>query len=546
MQLFVCEQYHCPPGYAFNPYAERPEDDPYTTSTNVFCEMCNFTSACGFSTYDLCPGFQSRRLLYDPATTCDNKSYVTFIVAACLVLFVFVVILQVMYVKVVDACTKVMSVKTKAAHQRMIAQFQLDMVTKPISEPIEAPATFGEKWEDVCQRVSPKASSLYDAFRFGLRYFILIESFYKTVEVLSTTLLSPLSPASTVLAFLAHFAFLCVLVLLRPFADSAEQWLSVLLSACMVLSGLYSILVWQSPAVFATEGWSYALLVVTIIIPCIGGAFLLWIAVRNYFCGKTVAQQRAEAEEKKIFQKLKDQQQLEGKLTAKERMMKKRLEREKKLAEEMAKFEAAYAANGGGDFEDHEKKRAQTSKDIKRAQMTNNEKLAEVLNNFTKKIILLYFAFMAIPLLVIALVLTLISGDISGNTEFVDSSNFFDRTRATVLNNYFSWDEFASSCCCFETDKFLNHGSNNLTERWVCMKFGNTSSRQNATAGASFFRTRIDNAGNDGTAIRPMCGLQLVSQCAPQIDGSDNVNMNCESTYKTQNNITDYALSILW
>jgi len=545
MELFVCETYTCPAGYAFNPYVERSEDDPYSTSPALFCELCNFTSACGFSTYDLCPGFSSRRLLYDPATTCDDSSYISFIIASVLVLIVFLVILQVMYVKVIGICTQVMGVKTKAGHQRIIAKYLDDMQTAPIEKEIEAPPNYDDKWDDVCIRVAPKASSLYDAFRFSLRYFILIESLYKTVEVLSSTFLSPISPAACVLALLAHVAFLWVLILLRPFSDPTEHWLSVLLSGCMVLSSFYAVLVWQEPETFAQTGWAWAMLAFNVIIPLFGGAYLVYVTVRNQFCRKTLAEQRKEAAEREIKQKQKEQEKLEKSLSKRERLLKRQLEREKKIQEEMDKLERAYAKDSNFDQEELEKAKEKTSKEIKRAQMTPSEKLAEQLNAITKKYILFYFAFLAIPLLCGALVLTLISGSISGNTEFVDSSNIFDRSRETTLNGYFSWDEFASSCCCFESHKFTSIGSN-ITERWVCMDFANITSRENGTAGSSFFRTRVDNAGNDGLPIRPMCGLQIAKECVTQISSDDSVKMDCEEEYVKGQNITDLALEILW
>lgn len=78
------------------------------------------------------------------------------------------------------------------------------------------------------------------------------------------------------------------------------------------------------------------------------------------------------------------------------------------------------------------------------------------------------------------------------------------------------------------------------------MNFANASSRANASVGASFFRTRIDGGGSSGMAIRPMCALQLASECAPEILSDDTVQMHCESAYVKQNNISEYALSILW
>lgn len=231
-------------------------------------------------------------------------------------------------------------------------------------------------------------------------------------------------------------------------------------------------------------------------------------------------------------------------------MLKERLKRQQALEEKLMKLDAAYSGSGQGlegeeDPFSTEKKKVQTSKDLKREQMTPSERIAEQLNVFTKKIILLYFAFLAIPILCVALVLTLISGSISGNTEFVDASNVFDRTRGTTLNGYFSWEEFASSCCCFESDKFVQRGSN-ITERWVCMKFTNVTSRANGTAGGSFFRTRVDNGGNDGLAIRPMCGLQMATECIPQVQLDDTVQLQCESGWVKSHNVTQYALEILW
>lgn len=553
LQLFVCETYTCPPGYAFNPHVNRPENEPYTTSPAVFCELCNFTSACGFSTYDMCPGFSSRRLLYDPATTCDDSSYAWFIGAACLVLIVFIVIIQIMYVKVISMCTNVTNHKARTGYQRVTMHFREELSAAPIAQELDAPPSFEDKWEDVCIRVAPKASSLYDAYRFTLRYFILIESAYKTIEVLATTFLSPISPAASIVALAAHLVFFFVLVLLTPFRDTTEQWLSVLLTFCMVLNSIYAVFMWHMPDFFGKDGWSIGMLVFNVIVPFIGGVYLLYVSARNQFCRKTLAEKKKEEEEKEEKEREMAEKARRQRESRREKTQRRMQERNKLLQQKLLAFERMYGNEGGspvaGDGQaaaatgqPEEKKK--TAKELKREQMTPSEKLGDSLNTFTKKVILVYFAALGIPLLCGALVLTLMSGSVTGNTSFVDSSSLFDRSRATTLNNYYSWDEFSATCCCFESFKFTTRGSNR-TERWMCMDFINRTASTHKL-GASFFRTRIDNAGNDGLAMRPFCAVRTVPQCVASVQVTDTVKMECEPEYAAASNLTEFAIEVLW
>jgi hypothetical protein len=190
----------------------------------------------------------------------------------------------------------------------------------------------------------------------------------------------------------------------------------------------------------------------------------------------------------------------------------------------------------------------QLEKEKKKKEMTPEERMCDDLNARTKKIILRFFVTFAAPLLIVALVLTLFATLTSKSHDFLDASQVYDRTRLSVLNDYYTWDEFADNCCCLVTD----HPSAqfNITERWVCRGASEVTSEgwMRVTAGHTVDRSRRMATGTDsGLPIRGVCEKDLVPQCTTTLqDDNATVFLECNSTYVQHMNITERAILGLW
>merc|ERR1712146_499551 len=153
------------------------------------------------------------------------------------------------------------------------------------------------------------------------------------------------------------------------------------------------------------------------------------------------------------------------------------------------------------------KERKRLEKLKKKKEMTPEERMMDRLNVQTKAMVLRYFVWFTGPLLVISLTLTLFA-TLNGDTpEFLDASHLLDRSRLSVLNDYDSWDTFASECCCLVTEH--PDPKYNLTERWVC-RADNTASANFSVGGRTVDRARVLANGVDtGLPIRGRCERQL-------------------------------------
>lgn len=574
LDTFLCAPYTCPTGSKFNPRTSRPEKS-FSTDPELFCDKCTFNSTeCLFSTDALCPAFSSQRLLKFPLVPCDDSGYKFFVAAAAIVLFVFLFVVTFLYIRVIRLCTTVLHGQmlekmSEANELRLLVekekeQHEAALLTLPqkkkeldpfasdeeleellLSEPSPSAivpkketqaelklACFPEPqdgdgwWKYAMERSEPKASSLYQPFRYTFRFFLLVEIVHKVAVVMSTVIWAPYSNWATVGNLSSHLLMTIALLVCSPMIEQLEQRLSVILGVCSSLNAVYAICVWQAPEAFSDEGWGIALIVVNVAVPIVAGTILYFVQVRQTLGGnKSKAEKRREQEE-----------------------------RAKEKAEE-AKREAdlalrALAGNPLTEEEQRQEQKRKEDKSQKAKDLTPEQKTKEGLNGQTKSTILVVFAYVSVPILCVALGLTIFATLTSHSKEFINGSNPFDRGASVVLNGYNNWQTFTTSCCCFSPPKQFN--GFNTTERWVCTAtpFENATQVTSVTAitvGRTVDRGRVMMALTDnGLPIRGLCSKEIVRNCSLSIKGGESTDLSCEMEFLAQKNVTNIAVRTLW
>jgi hypothetical protein len=592
LDLFLCATYECPVGFKFNPVAPRPPDT-FSTSADLFCDPCDFRGGCAYNASDLCPASGSRRLLKYPDVRCGDTGYILFIVAALLVLVVFCIVIMVLYKSVIGLCTDDLAKEVRGpTTQNKDPNAPDDTKGFRIASQVDPTEKYSlqVEWASLLEAVDPKASSLYQAYRFEFRYFLLFESFHKIFLVAASVAMAPYYDEAVIPMLLLHFALFAVNLGLHPLIEDLEHKLSLVLSASSTVSAVYAVCVWREPDTFSTDGFAIALIVLCGLIPLIAAIVLLVVEIKNKFSSKKSGNEELEQLEKQMDEKLEreedesdDLSDLEEALLGPQTIAVNVDGRHIVLPDDDdddillgpstrpaapvphvagAAVSTANASPGAPaprpkrprrprpkrapaeperELTAEEKRALEKAK--KRKEMTPEERLCDDLNSRTKQVILRYFMIFSVPLLIIALGLTLFATLTSDSPEFLDASQIYDRSRDTVLNGYYSWDTFTEECCCLVTA----HPSAqfNLTERWVCREHQTGP----VTAGKTVDRGRRmpDFSVGDGLPIRGVCEKPLAAECAIVLrDGNSTVEMECNQTYVDQNNITDRALLGLW
>jgi hypothetical protein len=232
--------------------------------------------------------------------------------------------------------------------------------------------------------------------------------------------------------------------------------------------------------------------------------------------------------------------------------------------------------NGEVDEYEIEAKKKKAAKEVeakirKDVPMTPHKRCCTDLNGGTKQTILFFFAYVSVPVLIVALVLTVFATYKADKKLFVDASSPFDRSQQTVLNGYNTWQEFTQKCCCVPS-LHPSFGFD-VTERWMCVgdfvpgigvSLGTTTSPPLSSSTALFLanwtrrtdgsylpgvtvdRNRNSTDGNDdGLPIRPVCGKQISMFCNMSVS-TDAVLLTCVDSWRTVYNITQYAELVLW
>jgi hypothetical protein len=577
LDMFLCADFKCQEGYKFNPFAPR-EADTFNTDEELFCDACAWINGCAYNVSDLCPAYNSRRLLKHPDVGCDENSFVLFLVSAILVLFVFCVVIMLLYRSVINFCAEEIvkemrgpTTANKDPNADPAAEdkgFRLKSTVDPTTE-----YALNSEWENLLEKVDPKASSLYQAYRYEFRYFLLFECAHKILLVVASATLSVYFKEAVFALMLGNFCMFIVMVVLHPLLDELEHKLSIVLTLTETLSGIYAVCVWQVEDTFSTDEWAIAMIVICGIIPIFVSVVLMVVEVKNKFCGGEDGKSELEKLEEQMDKKLQEsdtdessdgEPPADGILKLQDPLLANSDEDEMLLlgiGPSVTPPTRPAAANARPrrrprrtrpvmieerELTSEEKK--QLEKEKKKKEMTPEERMCDDLNARTKKIILRFFVTFAAPLLIVALVLTLFATLTSKSHDFLDASQVYDRTRLSVLNDYYTWDEFADNCCCLVTD----HPSAqfNITERWVCRGASEVTSEgwMRVTAGHTVDRSRRMATGTDsGLPIRGVCEKDLVPQCTATLqDDNATVFLECNSTYVQHMNITERAILGLW
>jgi hypothetical protein len=189
----------------------------------------------------------------------------------------------------------------------------------------------------------------------------------------------------------------------------------------------------------------------------------------------------------------------------------------------------------------------------KPVELRREAEAVERLDAATKQTMVMFFFFLAAPVLLAALAVTVVvhtdvfttgSLDLTGaalsDSDFIFASSPYDRTVATALGGYPSWEEFAARCCCASTTEA---STNVTTERWVCTQAVN-STDANWTRGAVVDRRRTLGISS-GLPLRPVCAAAVVPECAVTVHAGSAL-MSCDATYVDAHSVSNYALTVLW
>jgi hypothetical protein len=557
LDMYLCAVYSCPVNSKFNPHASRPEES-YSTGSELFCDACVFnSSSCAFDTKTLCPAFESNRLLKYPSVSCEDEGFLLFEIAAGIILFVFCVIVMILYTKLIRCCTSslMIDLECKRDTEAEWRKPLLDKVPKVAS--VASSDTFGsgsgsdsssdsgsepptppgemlpegeeEQWAFIMDKSEPKAASLYQAFHYKFRYFIMMDTLHKLAIVISNVVVAPYSKLATLPNFIAHIVMLGVLMVFSPYVDPLEQRLSLILAACSCLNGFYAILIWHAPTDFATTGWAIAVVLINVLIPGVAGLIMTVIEVRDALGKKkdelTPDELKAKQLKERVAERramlilkinnggsdddddndsdlwtddddgdaltldvgsldgdtfmnielgsISDMSSIDSDFLDEDELLLRKNKvqaREIKNLEKMERIakeaeDAVKEQKGEGGDDDKDGKKKKKKK--KKIELTAEEQSAKDIDDETKDIILKYFAYFGVPCLLIALGITLFATANAAEDQFVDASAMLDRRKSNVLNGYDTWPEFSSRCCCMESEQPIV--GYNVSERWVCV-----------------------------------------------------------------------------
>eukprot|EP00672_Neobodo_designis_P013741 CAMPEP_0174856522 /NCGR_PEP_ID=MMETSP1114-20130205/36077_1 /TAXON_ID=312471 /ORGANISM="Neobodo designis, Strain CCAP 1951/1" /LENGTH=867 /DNA_ID=CAMNT_0016091321 /DNA_START=170 /DNA_END=2773 /DNA_ORIENTATION=- len=568
LDIFLCADYKCPTGTKFNPWAPRPPDS-YTMSEQLFCDPCDFQNGCPFERDLMCPAYESRRLLKHPTVGCDEKGFTLFVVSAGLVLAVFLVVILVMYHRVIKICCSDISKEVRGPTTVNKDPFAVStkdedkgFKLKSTVDPTER-YSLNTEWGNLLEKVDPKASSLYQSYRFEFRYFLLFETLHKALLVGSSVVIAPYYHEAVFPLMLAHFAMFAVHIGLQPMIDSTEHRLAAILSCTSTLTTIYALCIWQHPEIFDTVGFAIAMIIIAGAIPAVAAATLLIVAAKNKFAarkGGDAGQSEIEKLEQQLEMKLLEERQeaeAHALLVVPQRADDEDSDDDLLGPSKPPEMSAAAKAAAARAAEAHKKRMEEAEKNLsaadkkkldklkKKKEMSPEERMCDDLNTRTKTVILRFFVWFASPLLLISLLLTLFA-TLTGNTpQFLDASNVLDRSKTAVLNGYDSWNQFTDNCCCIST---LHPGGHyNVTERWVCAEAAGTPPNQ-TLGGRTVDRARtLKDRSDTGLPIRGFCRRPVVPECdIVLVDGNSSVALRCNESWVAANAVTQRAIDGLW
>lgn len=431
--MFLCHKYVCPGGTAFNSNAYRADGD-YDTSESLYCDSCVFqNSQCSSAnaTY-LCPGSTNDRNWRNPDVSCDDSVAVLFFISAAIVIAIYAIAVPMLFF-----------LTTRFLTTEIMLAVRLAFPTRS-NNPEEDDRS---NWRKKLILVRPTAASLYEAYSYGNRYFVLVSLFHRVFIALIMTTVSPFnSYVSIIIATLLHFVMTIVLMWSRPFLNIMEQGLSVVLSILNVINGLFVIAL----KVMDTDASSTVTIIfflVNTVIPAIIAAVLFKIAI---------SRETSAADEKKEL--------------------------------EMQQRNAA--------VNDEYLDETDATVDTEMTQLS--------LDQFTRERYLSYTFMIGGIFFFIACALSLVGVLKADLPHDRISTSPLQQSLEYSLGPYSSWNNMTSSCCCLITA----HPSYEYytTERWVCP--GVTLERGRISRDLNHNGTAIRNVCS--TAVYSGCVIEIV------------------------------------
>eukprot|EP00164_Ancoracysta_twista_P016394 GFYU01027474.1.p1 GENE.GFYU01027474.1~~GFYU01027474.1.p1 ORF type:complete len:508 (+),score=12.08 GFYU01027474.1:190-1524(+) len=439
--------------------------------------------------------------------------------------------------------------KKKNAKIAKAAKYGLERVKCPaIPPPVPQ---HEDAFAAVSARVTPKASSLYAPFRHPMRQFLVVDNIHRILLVLSTVVISPLVDLGGVLFMALQMGMLLFLCLTRPFHNTLELGLSILISFCDVLSGLYATLLWAYPTnpTITSQGLGITLIIVSFVVPVLATIILQGVSMYTSYHDP-----HARAAKDKIKKEKNSKRAEISKLI-------RRAEYELQLSIELGESPQQHA--------NIRQRRDQLQQNLKEPLAETKEQImTRKLDALTKARMLRVFIMFCTPIFMIAAIVTVMTVYDEEYPDYRVASDASDRSAKSVLADRSSWDDFTAECCCFASSYPM--AGYVVSERWVCMdglpaNFSDwpVSFRQSyfeankaSSSGGSEFVPRVALSKNradsklvdDGRGIRPTCGVQLPSQCNIQIDSAKDVSFVCNpSDYpETTLNATQFAAKVMW
>lgn len=429
--VFLCYDYVCDAGKVFNPNAYR-EDGNYDTTQGLYCDSCNFknTDTCGSADNAsvLCPGGTRNQNWRNPDVPCDDSVAILFFFAAGIVLAIYAIAVPLLFF-----------LTSRYLTTEIMLSVRLAFPTRT-NNPREDER---DNWRKKLILVRPTAATLYEAFAYDNRYFILIMLAHRVFVALIMTIVSPYNTyASLVVATIIHLIMFVALMYTRPYLNVMEQGLSVVLAALNVVNGLFvlalKVLNTDAPMVV-----TIVFFIVNTVVPTIVAMVLFKIAVM----------------------------------------------RERSSSDEKTELEAQQRNAVADDFLDE----TDATVDTEITQLS--------LDRYTRETYLSYTFMLGGVFFFIACALSLV-GILQADLprERISTSPLQRGLDFSLSENYNSWDNMTSSCCCLVTAHptfdFL------VAERWVCPS-------------VVLERGRITkDLLHNGTAIRPVCSTDVYTGCS--------------------------------
>jgi hypothetical protein len=505
MDIFLCTDYVCPKGYSFNPYVVRPTNN-FDVSSARFCDKCvikttaAYTCGAADAAFTYCPGYTDYRSWKNPDTTCSDEATVYFYLAALIVLVNYMLGIPALYFTTIRYLT------SKVLENSWVA-------------PQGDDETEDEWWQRKMMGIDPVPASLYDPFRYGKRYFLLVMLMHRLLITVTLSIATAYSAAAAALVLLFHGVACVITVVFKPFINESEQVLGIALAVCNMLNGAYAVYVWQRNGGASSES-AYIFLLLNGVIPAIA---VVIIRAKIRMSGRAKAAEEEEAKHEPI----EGAENAEGATDA----------AQDEEMQELAANAAPVVVVAGAAFvrvDDEGNEVVELTEEEERE--LHNLRKTSAYNTYATTHMNKAFMFMGVFFL-FALGIAFLGTLRTSPQEFVVGTDAAYQTPAYAIGGYTNWTDFTQHCCCIEATTQAQDF--NTTERWICHN-GNTVERGRVTL----------NLADNGILLRGVCetsfrpGCQLIMQgtgTAPKFFCSDH-----SSFVDKAGGVTNKAYKLYW